>query len=245
MRKKNSIDVCLTPNLIDLFDVQNKVVVVIDVFRATSAICTALYSGVQEVIPVSTLDEAKTYLNKDNYLVAAERNGTIVPGFDLGNSPLDYLDKEKLKNYSLVITTTNGTTAIERSKNAKALILASFLNIQSVVQFLVEHKQDVLIICSGWKGRVCIEDMVLAGMITNLLLKYSFFINQDSSSVVLNLYKLCKDDMYNFIMHSSYINRTNMHSNDVKEKLYHDIKYCLKINIINIVPIFNKRSFFI
>ena len=243
--RKNNIDVCLTPYLIDLFDVQNKIVVVIDVFRATSAICTALHSGIQEVIPVSTLDEAKTYLCKDNYLVAAERNGAIVPGFDLGNSPLDYLDQEKLKNHSLVITTTNGTIAIERSKNAKALILASFLNISSVVQFLVEYRQDVLIICSGWKGRVCNEDMVLAGMIINQLKKHTFHLSQDSANLVLNLYKLCQDDIYNFVIKSSYLNRANMHPLEIKEKLYNDIKFCLKVDVINSVPIFNKVSFLI
>ena len=99
MRNKRNIDICLTPFMIDLFDLSNKQVIIIDVFRATSAMCVFLNNGGKEVIPVSTIEAAEKYKNKMHSfnnlqcLVAAERNGSIVPGFDLGNSPLLYHEK--------------------------------------------------------------------------------------------------------------------------------------------------------
>ena len=131
MKNKRKIDICLTPSLLNLFDLSNKQVVIIDVFRATSAMCVFLNNGGDKVIPVATVDEAKNYKkNNDNnisdYLVAAERNGSIVPGFDLGNSPLLY-DGKNFNGCSLVITTTNGTLAINKVNTGNAkMLLASF-----------------------------------------------------------------------------------------------------------------------
>ena len=130
MKDNRSIDICLTPSIMDLFDLSSKKVVVIDVFRATSAMCVFLNNGGDKVIPVATIEEAKQYKTKHNelhnhkYLVAAERNGVIVPGFDLGNSPLSYHD-QPFNNVSLVITTTNGTLAINKAHTAgKGMLLA-------------------------------------------------------------------------------------------------------------------------
>ena len=104
MNSKRNIDICLTPSMMNLFDLSAKKVVIIDVFRATSAMCVFLHNGGNKVIPVSTIEEAENYKNKftglinQNYLVAAERNGKIVPGFDLGNSPLLYHNKKFKRN---------------------------------------------------------------------------------------------------------------------------------------------------
>ena len=235
MTKIKVVDVCLTPHSIDLFDVSYKLVVVIDVFRATSAMCTALNSGIKEVIPVDTIDKAKTYLNRNNYLVAAERNGKIVSGFNLGNSPLEYIDNDKLKNRSLVMTTTNGTKSIEYVKGADSVILASFLNVNAVVKYILEQNKDIIIICSGWKDRVCLEDMLLAGMICdNLTTNKSILTTQDSVILVIELYKKSRKDMANFIRRSAYFKRMNL-----KE----DIEYCLQLNTMNIVPILCNESF--
>jgi len=237
MTKSKVVDVCLTPHSIDLFDVSNKLVVVIDVFRATSAMCTALNSGIKEVIPVETIDRAKTYLNRNNYLVAAERNGKIVTVFNLGNSPLEYLDNDKLNNRSLVLTTTNGTKSIEYVKGADSVILASFLNVNAVVQYILKQNKDVIIICSGWKDRVCLEDMLLAGMIScKLTVNKSILTTQDSVTIVIELYKKSRKDMSSFLSQSAYCKRM-----DLKE----DIDYCLQLNTMNIVPILCNESFIV
>ena len=232
MKSKRNIDICLTPSLVELFDLSAKKVVVIDVFRATSAMCVFLHNGGDRVIPVSTIEEAKKYTHKtkQSYLVAAERNGSIVPGFDLGNSPLLYHDK-KFNDVSLVITTTNGTLAINKSrKSGGGMLLASFLNMNAVAEHIVSHDElDVLIVCSGWKGRCCIEDVLLAGLLSQVLLKNNRF--QSSSDAVLlaqNMYSLAQHNVFRFLENSSYRKRMNLDK---------DVKYCLQTNIMNTVPI--------
>ncbi len=181
MNTKKNIDICLTPSIIDLFDLSNKKVVIIDVFRATSAMCVFLNNGGKCVIPVSSIEDAEKYKNQINtqddskYLVAAERNGKIVSGFDLGNSPLLYHERS-FKGVSLAITTTNGTIAINKAKNAgNGMLLASFLNVSSIIEYLSYENSDVLIVCSGWKGRSCVEDILLAGLLSEKLLSTNKF----------------------------------------------------------------------
>ena len=92
------------------------IVVVIDVLRATSVISTAFHYGVKEIIPVQSLEEAKNYQGKENHIVAAERNAMPIDGFDFGNSPFHYMN-DKVKDKTLVLTTTNGTKALEIATN--------------------------------------------------------------------------------------------------------------------------------
>ncbi len=243
MKNKRKIDICLTPSMIDLFDLSNKQIVIIDVFRATSAMCVFLNNGGKDVIPVATVEEAELYKQKmnnissDKYLVAAERNGVIVPGFDFGNSPLLY-DGVNFDNVSLVITTTNGTIAIEKSKKAgKEMLLASFLNASALVEHILnEHKGDLLIVCSGWKGRFCVEDVLLAGFLSKkLLINNEFHSVSDSVLMAKHMYQLAKSNMFDFLLNSSYSKRMNLDQ---------DMKYCLQIDIMSIVPFWSSEDNF-
>src|SRR4051812_45731409 len=105
-----NIEVCFSPQLYPLFHNESAIVVVIDILRASSAITTGFYHGVNKMIPIATLEEAQQYKEK-GYLVAAERNAEVVPGFDLGNSPFGYMNA-KVKGKTIAITTSNGTQAI-------------------------------------------------------------------------------------------------------------------------------------
>ena len=241
MRNKRNIDLCLTPSMIDLFDLSRKQVIIIDVFRATSAMCVFLNNGGKEVVPVSTIEEAKKYKNKMHSfnnlqcLVAAERNGAIVPGFDLGNSPLLYHGK-KFKDMSLVITTTNGTLAINKSKHAgSGMLLASFLNANAVVDYVCrDNESDILIVCSGWKGLFCVEDVLLAGFLSqNILLNDTFFSNSDSIFLAQELYASAQSNLFGFLSNSSYRKRMNLDE---------DVQYCLQRDIMNIVPVWFQNS---
>ena len=235
---KNKIDICLSPSMIGLFDLSNTKVVIIDVFRATSAMCVFLHNGGERVIPVANVEDAQKYKNnvdplcEKKYLVAAERNGDVVPGFDLGNSPLSYHNTD-FQGLSLVITTTNGTLAINKSKMAgEGMLLASFLNASSIVDYIASSaNSDVLIVCSGWKGRLCIEDILLAGLLSEkLLLKSQFYCTSDSVIFSKNMYNLAKSNMFEFLAHSAYRKRMNLDS---------DVEYCLQIDIMDIVPIWS------
>ena len=133
------IEVCYTPQAYPLFHNNDAIVVVIDIFRATSAIVTAFYNGVSKMIPVATVDEAREY-QANGYMAAAERDGEIIEGFELGNSPFGYMNN-KVKGKTIVISTTNGTQAIEASRKASKIIVGSFLNLDVVCEYLAAQKK--------------------------------------------------------------------------------------------------------
>jgi 2-phosphosulfolactate phosphatase len=102
-----TIDVCLTPELLHLHNIENSIVVVVDIFRATSCMTTAFANGVGSIIPVATIDECVAY-QQQGYLAAAERDGKTPEGFDFDNSPFSYM-VDKVKDATICVTTTNGT----------------------------------------------------------------------------------------------------------------------------------------
>src|SRR6201986_2119027 len=125
----NELHVCLTPALLHLYNVEDYVVVIIDIFRATSSICYGIDNGAEAIIPVAEVEECLAYKEKHpEYLLAAERNGEVVSGFDFGNSPFSYT-ADKVAGKSVVLTTTNGTQALYLSRKAKQIIIGSFLNL--------------------------------------------------------------------------------------------------------------------
>src|SRR5437016_4411967 len=128
---KKSVEVCFSPQLFDLFNHEDHIVVVIDVLRATSSICIAFQNGVDHIIPVSSVDESMA-LKSQGYLVAAERNGEKIEGFDLGNSPFSYMD-EHIRGNKIALTTTNGTQAIYAARNAFKVVVGSFLNLDALI----------------------------------------------------------------------------------------------------------------
>src|ERR1700761_6300738 len=148
----NRLEVCLTPALIPLYKVEDYIVVIIDIFRATTSISYGIENGAEAIIPVSQVEECSAYREKGlDYLLAAERNGEVVAGFDFGNSPFSYT-KEKVAGKTVVLTTTNGTHALHLSRNAKKIVIGSFLNLTSICTWLKDQQDDVLLVCAGWKN---------------------------------------------------------------------------------------------
>lgn len=225
-----NIEVCFTPQAYNLFHKPNTIVVVIDVLRATSAIVTAFYNGVEKMIPIASIDEATEY-KKKGFMVAAERNGEIVSGFDLGNSPFGYMNN-KVKNKTIAITTTNGTQAIEAAKHADKVIIGSFLNLDSVIDYIKNEKKDVLFLCAGWKNKFNLEDTLFAGAVAEpLIYKYGFDTSCDSTIASIELYNNAKHDLFKFLANSSHRNRL------AKLDLERDIKYCLTPNQCPVIPL--------
>ncbi|MGE0567112.1 MAG: 2-phosphosulfolactate phosphatase [Bacteroidia bacterium] len=223
------VEVCFTPNVYHLFHNDDAIVVVIDVLRATSAITTAFFNGVSKMIPVATVEEAKVYKDK-GFIVAAERNGEIVEGFDLGNSPFSYMNG-KIKGETVVITTTNGTQAIEASKKANQILIGSFLNQDAIIEHIVSSKRDVLLLCSGWKNKFNLEDTLFAGGVADILInRYDFETHCDSAIAASQLYHLAKHDLFDFLSKSSHRHRLE------KLNLERDIRYCLTPNQCPVIP---------
>ncbi|MDG1841865.1 MAG: 2-phosphosulfolactate phosphatase, partial [Crocinitomicaceae bacterium] len=140
--KRNRVEVCFTPEEYSNFKNEFEIVVVIDVLRATSAICSALKHGVKAIIPVRTLEEALDYKSR-GFIVAAERKGKIVDGFDIGNSPYSYMNNPKLFDKEVVLTTTNGTKALDIAKDADFVVVGSLLNLDFLNKWLSSQKKNV------------------------------------------------------------------------------------------------------
>ena len=224
------VEVCFSPNAYPLFHKEEAIVVVIDILRATSAITTAFYNGVARMIPVATVEEAQHY-KEQGLIVAAERNGEIVEGFDLGNSPFGYMNG-KVKGKTIAITTTNGTQAIEAAKSANQVLIGSFLNLDVLIDHLKQQKRDVLLLCAGWKSKFNLEDTLFAGAVADALIsKYDFQTHCDSAIAASQLYHLAKHDLYEFLGKSSHRNRLQ------KLNLERDIRYCLTPNQCPVIPV--------
>ena len=168
MDHRKNIEVCFTPGEYEYFKDEYEIVVVIDVLRATSAICAAFHNGIKSIIPVATIEEAREYKAK-GYLVGAERKGQIVEGFDFGNSPYSYMN-EALRGKEVVLTTTNGTKALDVAKDADTVVVGSLNNLDALCEWLAEQDKNILCLCSGWQDKFNLEDTICAGAISEYLI---------------------------------------------------------------------------
>lgn len=225
---KRNIDVCLSPELINLYDLEGKIVVVVDILRATSVMVTAMAHGAKEIIPVATLDEAKSYLDQ-GYLCAAERGGAQVEGFPLDNSPFSYMN-EQIKGQPIVITTTNGTLAITKSTSADQVLVGAFINIQAVADYIVRQDKDVIVHCAGWKGKTNMEDTLFAGALVELLSE-SHDLACDTAHLSLKYYQSVKENLFETVKNSAHAKRLN------KLDVIKDIEFCVGQSIYDLVPV--------
>jgi 2-phosphosulfolactate phosphatase len=230
MDTRKHIEVCFSPFLFELHKEEYDIVVVIDVLRATSAICAAFENGVEAIIPVSTIEEAQEY-QKKGYLVGAERQGKIVDGFDFGNSPFSYMTEE-VKGKEVVLTTTNGTRAIDLAKDAEIVVIGSLLNLDALCEWLEAQDKHVLCLCSGWQNKFNLEDTICAGAISEYLLNTGKFKSDEDSSIAAKyLYLSAKDNYLGYLKSSSHRRRLkNLNLNE-------DIKYCLTPNLTRVIPV--------
>ena len=228
MRK---IDVCFSPDLIHLYDLSDKCVVVVDIFRATSCMVTAFAHGAAEIVPVEQIELCQSFREK-GYLISAERNGITPEGFDFDNSPFSYQDP-KVKGAKICVTTTNGTVAIRRSAEAPQLYVGAFLNLSSITEAVKNWQGDALVVCAGWKGKPNLEDTLFAGAVINRI-KAHFTIHCDSSKLAENLFLEAGEDRFAFMRDRG---ATHYHrlTNYGLEK---DIRYCLTADGANVLPIF-------
>ncbi len=226
----NTVEVCFSTELFKVYDPKDKIVVVVDVLRATSVICTMMHNGVKEIIPVKSVDEAKAYKDK-GYMVVAERDGKKLDFADFGNSPFLFT-RDIVEGKTIVYSTTNGTNAISVGKEADQVIIGAFLNLTAIIQYLNSQAKDVLILCSGWKGKFCIEDALLAGAIaSNLIGMGNFFTKCDSVNASMDMWSMAKDDMNVYIEKVAQKHR-------LKKLGFDDvITYCFTLDLTSVIPI--------
>ncbi len=226
----NRIEVCFSPSVFDHFDSTNKVVVVVDILRATSVICTMFKNGVKEIIPVRDIEEAKAYKAK-GFLVVAERSGEKLDFADFGNSPF-YFTPETVGGKTVVYSTTNGTNAITVGKDASMVAIGSFLNFNAVLKFLLSTQSDILILCAGWKGKFCLEDTLFAGALASELIKSgSYSTVCDSVYAAMDLWGVAKKDV------PGYLEKVAQRHRLKKLGLDNVIGYCFSFDQTEKVPV--------
>jgi 2-phosphosulfolactate phosphatase len=223
------IEVCLTPALLGLYEIEESIVVVIDILRATSSMVYGIDNGARAIIPVAQVEDCLKYADQ-GYLLAAERNGEVVEGYDFGNSPFSYT-REKVEGKMIVLTTTNGTKALHMAREkAHQVVIGSFLNLESLCKWLGEQDKDVLLLCAGWKDQFNLEDTLFAGAVVHQL-KSRFAHFDDSSVAAEDLYILAKDNLRAYIGKSSHSHR--LAALNIEE----DVKFCLQLDLCSSIPV--------
>jgi len=209
--------------------VQDSIFIYIDVLRASTTVCAALYAGAKEVIPVESMDKAielHQNLSKETSILAGERDGIKPLGFLLGNSPAEFT-ADIVKDKTIVLTTTNGTKAFQKAKNGKHRIVASFVNLSIVVSNVrkILDEEEIKfcnIICAGNNGCFSFEDCLCAGaIITRLSASIQDLTMNDGAIASKDIYGLHKENLNGFIKsceHSKVLTDLGL-ENDINEAI--------------------------
>jgi len=232
------IDLSFSTGQFDDLQLRDKNVLVLDVLRASSTITVALNNGAREIIPVASIESAVKIsgsLFGEVTLRGGERNGKIIEGFNLGNSPSEY-SEAAVKGKSIIYCTTNGSVAMAKSRYARTLIIGSFLNLTTVVNFIQGENKDFLFICAGRLntiGYFSLEDAVCAGMMIQRLKKFeSLELNlSDSAKAAYALYKSFGRSILKML-------KTSEHGKYLIEIGFaDDLKICAAVDSVPVLPV--------
>lgn len=233
MNQKPTLFTSLSPALLHLYQLRNSVVVIIDVFRATSTIAAALSNGAKCVIPVDTIPKAIEVSKRLHGIAAGERDGRLAEGLSHGNSPLEYSERF-IKDKILVLTTTNGTRLLQMAldNNAEDIITGSFPNLSAVCNYILEQNKNVVLACAGWKDKFNLEDSLFAGAVINRV-KDHFCIHCDSSFTAEVLYTQHQKQLLSFAK-----NFTHYHRLVERFGYIEDIEFCLTEDKANVLALY-------
>lgn len=227
---KRKLETCFSPALFEPDEHHNSIVVIIDILRASSAICTAFANGATAIIPVADIIEARDYKSR-GYLVAAERDGYVLDFADFGNSPFNFT-RDKVEGKTIVYSTTNGTGIINLASSARMTVIGSFLNITSISEWLAQQESDVLLFCAGWKNRFNIEDTVCAGAIAEFILATGMYSTIcDSTLAATDLWSLARHNLRGYIEKAAQ--RTRLRD----KKLDDCLEFCLTYDFTDKIPV--------
>lgn len=231
---KQKIEVCYSPALFPYYENREAVVVVTDVLRASSAIVTAFMNGVKRIIPVGTLEEAKTYKDR-GYMVAAERDGIVRDFADFGNSPYNFTP-ERVGGKEIVYSTTNGTNAIQLASSGSQVLIGAYLNISALAAHIRETGRDLLVLCAGWKNKFNLEDTLFAGALSALVLEdQRYYTICDATLGAIDLYEAARGDMM------AYIEKVAQRHRLKKNKLDDVIGYCHEYDLTGLLPVLEEN----
>jgi 2-phosphosulfolactate phosphatase len=231
-----SVEVCFSPKLFeDIVTTGDFVVVLVDVLRATTTICAAVANGVEAIVPVATHEEARE-LKSQGYLVASEKDGVQLDWADFGNSAFSFT-REAIGGKTLVYCTTNGTRALHIAGGASAIAIGAFTNISALTEWLADRHMDVVVLCSGWKNKFCLEDTLFAGALTRRLLETDLFETHcDSAHASLDLWSAAEGDVLGYIEKAAQRHRLRrLGLDDV-------LPYSFAGDQVSVVPVFDGEA---
>ncbi len=226
------IEVLFSPASVDELGMRGRNVVIIDVLRASTTICTALRNGAREIIPTPDIESAikiSTNLSSDSRLLGGERQGKKIDGFDLGNSPLEYTP-EKVGGKTIIFTTTNGAGAVYKCRYASMALVGTFVNISSIVRTVVDIGGTWTILCSGREGAFSAEDATCAGMIISKVQTEVEVETDDAGLTAGILYKNFKRSILEMMKkskHGEYL---------VSIGFAEDLEFCAAIDTVPVIP---------
>lgn len=210
-----------------------KSAVVVDVLRSSTSMTAALGAGCREIVPCASVEEASRLaetLGRSHVLLCGERDGRKIEGFDLGNSPLEFVP-EAVKDRTLIMATTNGTAVLAGLKQAGMAAVACFNNVEAVYRLLARGGADAVIVCAGKLGRFSLEDMLCAGAIAERAAKDKTFKLSDSTQAALALYRKQSRRLTLVLaktQHGAYLASLGFMA---------DIEFCSRMDITDIVPV--------
>jgi 2-phosphosulfolactate phosphatase len=198
--------------------------VVIDVIRATSTICQALHAGYARIWCAAEVEDARA-LGSDTVTLGGERLGVRIDGFDLGNSPREYLEP---RTPTLAMSTTNGTRAIvTAAARCDRVYIASLLNLGAVTDAARSHGDDVAVFCAGVKGAFALDDAYVAGRVAEGL----GFDRSDAAEAAVRLAVSYASAEVAFRSSRSGRNLIN-HGPELEA----DIPWCARESVLDVVP---------
>ena len=228
--EKRKIEVCYSPALFPHYENRQAIVVVTDILRASSAIVTAFMNGVEKIIPVGTLEEARAY-KEQGFMVAAERDGIVRDFADFGNSPYNFTP-ERVKGNQIVYSTTNGTNAIQLASSGRQVLIGAYLNLTALARHIRKEQKDLLVLCAGWKNKYNLEDTLFAGALAELVLEdKGFYTICDATLGAMDLYSTAKQDMMGYIEKVAQRHRLK------KNNLDDVIGYCHETDLTELIPV--------
>jgi 2-phosphosulfolactate phosphatase len=223
------IETCFSPAIYACHENPDAIVVIIDILRASSAICTAFANGAVSIIPVGEISEALEF-KKKGYLVAAERDGYVLDFADFGNSPFNFT-KERVNGRTIVYSTTNGTKIIKLVSHSFMTVIGAFLNLEALTAWLISQGRDVLLFCAGWKDRFSLEDSICAGAIAERLMEsMAFSTICDSTLAAIDLWQTAKSDLHGYIEKAAQ--RSRLRSKGLDDC----IGFCLTPGYTDMIP---------
>jgi len=212
---------------------EGKNVVVIDVLRATSVIVTALAGGAESIVPVESIEEAKALAAAQapgSALLAGERDGLPIPGFDLGNSP-PLFDPQTVAGKQIILTTMHGTRALQLCETANQAIIGSFLNAAAVVEHIRGGGDSWKLLCSGMHGRFTLDDGLCAGLLLSRLAEHEQIRTRDLGSVMKSLYESNSTALETMLEQHCY-GYQYLQAQGFQE----DLEFCLDVDRYRILP---------